>query len=193
MIVACVLRSGGDFEPAHVQWLARQVPWLVCLSDVPVAGVETIPLRHDWPGWFAKLEMFGPSLDGDVLMFDLDTVVLSLPDEPSETTVLRDFTRPELMGSGFMYVTEADRARVWDAWMQDPAGHIAACQKWPRFGDGGFLQEHIGNAAKWGAEVVSYKVHCKRAVPAQAKVVCFHGRPRPWEVKASWIPKMDRP
>lgn len=190
MIKACVLRSGGDFTAEHVQWLARQVPGLVCLSDVPVAGVETLPLQSDWPGWWAKMEMFGPSLEGDVLMIDLDTVVRELPAQPAESTVLRDFTEPSVMGSGFMYVTAADRKRVWDAWLADPAGHMAACAKWPKWGDQGFLQDHIGSAAKWGGEVVSYKVHCRSGVPAGAKVVCFHGKPRPWAVKAAWVPPL---
>ena len=190
MIVACVLRSGGDFGPAHVQWLARQVPGLVCLSDVPVPGVETIPLQHGWPGWWSKMEMFGPSLEGDVLMIDLDTVVLSLPAEPSETTVLRDFTEPSVMGSGFMYVTAADRARVWDAWLSDPERHMRDNARWPKWGEQGFLQDHIGGAAKWGREVVSYKVHCRGGVPDGASVVCFHGKPRPWDVKAAWVPPL---
>lgn len=193
MRVACVLRSGGDFRPAHVQWLARQVPGLVCLSDVPVPGVETIPLKHGWPGWFSKLEMFGPSLRGDVLMMDLDTVVLNLPDEPGETTVLQDFTHADVMGSGLMFVTAADRRRVWDAWMTDPAGHMAACSRWPKYGDQGFLQDHIGNAAKWGDRVRSYKVHCTEALPEGTDVVCFHGQPRPWAVRAPWVPRFTAP
>jgi hypothetical protein len=190
MIAACVLRSGGDFSAEHVQWLAKQVPGLVCLSDVPVPGVKTIPLQYDWPGWWAKMEMFGPALEGDVLMIDLDTVVLGMPERPAETTVLADFTRPEVMGSGFMYVTAADRARAWEAWLSDPAGHMAACQRWPKLGDQGFLQDYIGSAAKWGSEVVSYKVHCLKGVPDGAKVVCFHGKPRPWHVRADWVPKL---
>lgn len=194
MIKACVLRSGGEFKPEHVQWLARQVPGLVCLSDVPVEGVPTIPLVYDWPGWWAKLEMFGPSLQGDVLMLDLDTVVLRVPDEPAQTTVLRDFTQPDLMGSGFMYVTAADRGRVWEAFTANPRAHMAACSTWPRWGDQGFLQGHIGHAAKWGDEVRSYKVHCGRGLPGGTEVVCFHGKPRPWGVKPAgkdvWIPAL---
>lgn len=188
MVVACVLRSGGDFRPEHVQWLAKQVPGLVCLSDVSVPGVETISLAYDWPGWFAKMEMFGPSLEGDVLMADLDTVVLGMPAVPRETTVLRDFTRPGLMGSGFMFVTEADRKRVWDSWIADPAGHMKAHR---RLGDQGFMQDIIGDCAKWGDEVCSYKEHVRgKGVPEGAKVVCFHGKPRPWDVREAWIPKL---
>ena len=190
MVIACVLRSGGDFGPEHVQWLARQVPGLVCLSDVPVPGVDWRPLQHDWPGWWAKMEMFGPALEGDVLMIDLDTVVLRLPEAPGETTVLQDFTEPSVMGSGFMYVTAADRARVWDAWLADPAKHMRDNRRWPKWGDQGFLQEHIGGAAKWGASVRSYKVHCRGGLPEGADVVCFHGKPRPWDARAAWVPPL---
>lgn len=190
---ACVLRSGGDFRAEHVQWLAKQVPGLVCLSDVDVPGVKTIPLRTDWPKWWAKLEMFGPSLDGDVLMIDLDTVVLDLPAMPDRTTVLRDFYRHELIGSGLMFVTAEDRARVWEAFNRDPARIMASCRKWPRWGDQGFLMDHLAGAQRWQdvAGVYSYKAHCQGGLPGGAQVVCFHGKPRPWEVEAPWIPRME--
>lgn len=189
---ACVLRSGGDFNAAHVQWLAAQVPGIVCLSDVDVPGVETIRLRTDWPGWWAKMEMFGPSLDGDVLMIDLDTVVRDLPALPDRTTVLRDFTRPDLIGSGLMFVTAQDRARVWEAFNRDPAGAMASCNRWPRWGDQGFLMDHLADAQRWQdiAKVYSFKVHCRNGLPDDAQVVCFHGKPRPWETRATWIPPL---
>ena len=190
MTPVCVLRSGGDFGPEHVQWLAKQVPGLVCLSDVPVPGVDTIALQHDWPGWWAKMEMFGPSLEGDVLMIDLDTVVLRMP-EASETTVLENYADPGWMGSGLMYVTAEDRARVWEAWIANPAKHIRENQRWPKWGDQGFLQDHIGNAARWGAEVRSYKMHCMAGLPADTDVVVFHGKPRPWDVRAEWVPPLN--
>lgn len=192
MTTACVLRSGGDYGPEHVQWLARQVPGLVCLSDVPVPGVETIQLQYDWKGWWSKLEMFGPALAGDVLMLDLDTVVLQMPDLPTETTVLRDFTEPSVMGSGLMFVTAADRARVWEAWIADPVRHMRENNRWPKWGDQGFLQPLIGHCQKWQdvAQVYSYKVHCRGGLPEGAQVVCFHGKPRPWAVQEAWVPPL---
>jgi hypothetical protein len=68
-------------------------------------------------------------------------------------------------------------------------------QAWPKLGDQGFLHEHIGDAAKWQdtEPVYSYKVHCKGKLPADAKVVCFHGKPRPWTVRDRWIPPLHKP
>lgn len=178
----CVLRSGGDYRPEHVQRLARMVPGLVCLSDVDVPNVECRPLLTDWPGWWAKMEAFSHAITGDMLLIDLDTTVYRLPAMPAETTVLPDFYRPRLMGSGFMYVTEADRARCWTEFMRDPEGHMARCTTRQAWGDQGFLMPLIGQSRRWGTNVVSYKVHCQNGIPNDADVVCFHGRPRPWDV-----------
>ena len=184
MVTACVLRSGGDFRPEHVLWLAKQVPGLVCLSDVPVPGVETIPLAHDWPGWWSKMELFGPSLSGDVLMLDIDTVVLDMPAMPDRTTVLRDPYREDGIGSGVMFVTAEDRARIWETWIADPAGHMRRHR-----GDQDFLQEFLGDAQRWDG-AYSYKEHCRRGLPDDAGIVYFHGRPRPWNAKDKWIPPL---
>jgi hypothetical protein len=178
----CVLRSGGDFKPEHAQALARQVPGLVCLSDVPVPGVEVLPLRHSWPKWWAKMEAYGAAIQGDMLLLDLDTYVRRVPELPSVTTVLPDFYRPALMGSGFMYVTEQDRNCIWEAFIRSPAAHMQRCRTRTCWGDQGFLMPLIGDSPRWGANVVSWKVHCKGGIPPSADVVCFHGKPRPWEV-----------
>jgi hypothetical protein len=190
----CVLRSGGEYRPEHAQWLARQIPGLVCLSDVPVPGVKTLQLQHNWPGWWAKMEMFRPDIEGDAWMFDLDTVVINLPDEPTQTTVLSDFTDRSLTGSGFMFVTAADRKRVWDAWIRDPDKHMQDNQFFPKLGDQGFLHDYIGSKGRWDHRVYSYKMHCLNGLPADASVVCFHGHPRPWHVIGrDWIPSFQRP
>lgn len=190
----CVLRSGGDFAPCHVQWLAAQVPGLVCLADQPVPGVPTVALRTRWPRWWAKLEAFDADLvPGDVLLMDLDTVVLQLPRMPENTTVLTDFYRPRLMGSGFMFLTAADRARCWAAFNRDPERHMRECVTRQKWGDQGFLMPMLGGAERWGPEVRSYKAHIRAhgaGVPRGTQVVCFHGRPRPWDAGVPWVPPL---
>jgi hypothetical protein len=190
--IVCVLRAGKDFAPRHVRWLAAQVPGIVCLSDQPVSGVPTIALRTRWPRWWAKMEAFDVDrIPGDVLLIDLDTVVLEMPDMPSATTVLDDFYRPQMMGSGFMFLTEADRARCWEAFNRNPKLHMIQCTTRAKWGDQGFLHPLIGGSARWGDEVRSYKVHCREGVPHGTRVVCFHGKPRPWEVSAPWVPQLQ--
>ncbi|MCH4563351.1 hypothetical protein MKP05_09435 [Halomonas sp. EGI 63088] len=206
----CVLRSGGDYGPEHVQWLAGRVDllqWLVgksgvlqCLSDVPVRGVPTLPLAHGWPGWWSKLELFRPDIGGDLLYMDLDTVVLGdlqqlIDAAGGRTTMLSDFYWPERPASGLMYIAERDKARVWEAWRRDPAGHMRRRGGRGTLGDQGFLGRVLGDGVqRWQdvapGQVVSYKAHCRQGVPPGARVCCFHGQPRPWDVRAEWVPEL---
>lgn len=180
----CVLRSGGDFKPEHVQRLSRMVPDLVCLSDVPVDGVRVIPLKYDWPGWWSKMEMFRPDIAGNLFFLDLDTTVLSMPKMPLSDAVLYDFGDPSVIGSGLMYLTETKRRMIWEDWIRCPEKHMAAHTKWPA-GDQGYLLPHLKNALRWQnlIRVYSYKIHCKKGVPEDAEVICYHGKPRPWELE----------
>lgn len=185
MRIVTVLRSGGEYGSQHVTRLQRMVPGhdFVCLTDTRV-DCAALPLRHDWPGWWAKMELFAPWVTGDLLYFDLDTTVFKVPTEPERTTVLRDFYHPAQIGSGLMYLKEADRAEVWDEFVRDPARHMRECTTRARWGDQGFIAPFFQDAARWQdiARVYSYKVHCRRGVPRDAEVVCFHGQPRPWAI-----------
>ena len=190
VINVCVLRSGGDYGPEHVRWLAKQVPGLVCLSDVPVPGVETVRMRYGFPSWWSKIELLSNAFDGDLMYYDLDTVVLAPLPKVDRTTVLRDFYYPETMGSGLMYIAQADKARVFEDFMRQPSLHM---RRHTVEGDQAFLQKHIGDCQKWQdvAQVVSFKAHCQSGVPAGTQVCCFHGQPRPWHVVADWIPRLE--
>lgn len=207
--VVCVLRSGGDFRPEHVKTLFDQViehwpedgtsPQCVVLTDtrrelyglLGDLGVEKIPLCYHYPRWWSKLELFRSDLLGrlgDILYFDLDTVIVgSLGDvvKVSYLTLLADFYRPERLASGMMYLPQDVREEVWRRWWPDAEGHMRHFR-----GDQEFLQgPWEAEAERWQnllpGQVVSYKAHVQRArrVPAGARVVCFHGRPRPWQLK----------
>lgn len=190
----CVLRRGAEFGPRNVQWLAKQIPGLVCLSDVAIPGVETISLQYNWPGWWAKLELFRPDIDGDLLYFDLDTVItgaLEDLDGVGKTTMLSDFYRRELPASGLMYIAQADKAAVWAEFTCNPQQHIDRCTTRDCWGDQGFLRGVL-SPLRWQhvlpGKVVSYKAHCGNGLPSETAVVCFHGQPRPWAVNEDWVP-----
>lgn len=189
---------GGEYRPRHVRALRDQVrehlpgAEFFCLSDTPVVDVTTVPLEHNWPGWWSKMELFRPDVKGDLLYLDLDTVVLTDITEMAEVgklTMLRDFyrdgtRREEGLQSSFMYLPEEDRAEVWDAFARNPA---RAMIENVRGGDQSFLERfYMDRAERWQdlfpRSVVSYKVHCRKGVPEGAKMICFHGRPRPWAV-----------
>lgn len=196
-----VLRGGGEYLPRHAQVLAKQVEKhlcadVVCYSDVPVPGVDVIPLQFKWPGWWAKMELFDPRVRGDLLYFDLDTIVvgdLGAIASVNRLTILRDFYRdgkrkPEGLGSGVMYLPEAERAEIWDKWIQQPEKYISHYRMMGK-GDQAFLEDwSMERWARWQdlvpKQVMSWKVHeLSAGIPPTCRVICFHGRPRPWRTE----------
>jgi hypothetical protein len=191
MKVLCVLRSGGVYRPEHVEVLRESCRLhlpeheFCCLTDRPGDVAGAVPLVHGWPGWFSKFEMF--RIPGPCLYLDLDTVLLR--DCRSwvrllrgrRFVALRDFYRGRrdaaAIQSALMY-WEGDVSYLYRAYLANPRGH--------RRGDQGVLEEEVvGDVHKIQditGEVVSFKV--ERAAGRgfdDASLVCFHGRPRPWE------------
>lgn len=194
MRVAFVLRSGGEYRPEHVDRLAKQVRAhlpgadIVCFSNVDVP-VERIPLRHDWPGWWSKMELFRPDIEGDLLFMDLDTAIVgSLADMAAATgpVIMRDVYRPQGLQSSIMAIPHAIKGQVWQAFTARADRHM---RRYRRGGDQAFLENHtVIRWRRWQdicpGQLVSYKADVKRLghVPAGARAVVFHGKPRPWEV-----------
>lgn len=194
--VFLVLRQSLTYTTARLEWLRRQVTDV----DVMVMGDHRDahkPLRFNWPGWWSKLELCDVDrFGGDVFFMDLDTVVLG-PVAPfatvGRTTFLSDFYRPERLQSSVFYMTEADRARVWEAWMQNPQAHIArfAVKRAGFNGDQNFMDEVLQMAtgrriARWqdtpeATPVCSYKVDVVgKGHRPRSGLLIFHGKPRPW-------------
>lgn len=212
----CVLRSGGEYTPAHVAALYDGVRcwWpsanlrFVCLTDMDMAAcppaVEVRPLQYAWPGWWSKMELCSGAHDdlGSLLYFDLDTVIVGpLIDIATarSVTLLQDFYHPTHLASGMMLLPVLARTRTWQRWILEPASlmhhfrHSRGGRHSPDLllaGDGGLLDLlWREQAASWQAlfpgQVISYKCHVlpnQKRVPAGARVVCFHGRPKPWEI-----------
>lgn len=194
LTVACVLKSGGEYKPAHVDALAAGVarnlslPYrFVCLTDLNVSH-ETVPLRHGWPGWWSKIELF-EQLISPVLYFDLDTIVVGSLDEIAfghRFTVLENFWRPDRIGSGMM-AWDCDLSRIYTIFRGNPVRFMDQYRTPENWGDQAFIKDHTPVEPerwqkKFPGKVVSYKRHVVEAgrVPAGAAVVCYHGQPRPW-------------
>lgn len=194
MQVALVYRSGGEYKDEHVTELIRQIeanlPFddIKVFSDRKIPNCHVIPLRYNWPGWWSKMELFRGDIAGDFLYFDLDTVIV---DDLAEIagvkhlTILRDFYRPAGLQSSVMFLPEADRRAVWKEWSKDPMQTIRHYQM-RGVGDQAFLESlWLGKVQLWQdilpGQIVSYKVHCKnKQVPFDARVICAHGTPKPW-------------
>ena len=201
--VYCVLRSGGEYKAEHVVRLQAQVMKHLpgadfrCLCDIEVGGVKTIPLAYDWPGWWSKMELFRPEISGDILFMDLDTsIVGDLADIASigRLALMRDIYRPEGLQSSIMYLPEAERVPIWTEWADRPKHWM---DLYRQGGDQAFLERFwLDHADRWQdvlpGQIVSWKSHVRKAhyddesgdssIPTNARVVIFHGKPRPWDI-----------
>lgn len=189
VVILTVLRSGGEYRVEHADRLRQQCA--VFAPGVPFRCLtEGDGLVSDWPGWWAKIEAF--RVPGPVLYTDLDTTVraplapLLAAAEQHDFIALRDFNPGQRqMGSGLM-AWRGDMSHLVREFERDPAEHMARCTVPRWWGDQGFIEPLTPGRAYWqdvlpGA-VVSFKKHCAAGVPAGARVVCFHGKPRPWDL-----------
>lgn len=207
--IACVLRSGGAYSVEYVRRLHNTVkrnvslPYrFVCLSDVsiPADVCESIELKHSWPKWWSKIELFREGLmkSERIIYFDLDTIILDNIDdlllidaEKFEFAALRPWNRKNrtngLFASGIMVWQNGNYSFVYDDFdVSVIASH--------RSGD----QQYISNVLLERGKVwkplqelfdgiYSYKRHCRTTLPPDARIVCFHGNPRPSEVHTEWM------
>lgn len=205
--VACVLKSGGDYNEKHVQILYNMVDRLsscpvkfFCLTDLPLSipNITTIPLKDNLPGWWSKVELFRPCLfpTDRVTYFDLDTVLLA-----DITSILTLNKHPIYgllpwnpknraggqMASGLMtwqpvnfnFIYNDFNPIIMEKFTGDQQYFSTALQdkliKWRP------LQMDITG-------IYSFKRNCRPSLPSDARVVCFHGVPRPQDcMNISWV------
>ncbi|UCE65937.1 MAG: hypothetical protein JSU85_13950 [Candidatus Zixiibacteriota bacterium] len=186
---------------------------LICLTDIASEvgklGIQTQILEEDWPGWWSKMELF--SLEGPVLYFDLDTAIVGdirplgdyitkLPDD--EFLMLRGFYKNDpcsgIMGwnGDWSWMKEEFRTYVeFSGHFYKRAEHYElACSVGQFRGDQNYIARSLGRvrmkitmAQDIMDGIYSYKVHIreKNRMPADAKIICFHGKPRPADADIS--------
>ena len=203
--VLCVLKSGGYFTPEYVIRLKNMVErhttvihQFICLTDFPgIHGCSFRALTADLPGWWSKIELFRPDIAAvdRIVYFDLDTLILDNIDDLLELDgpfyALRPWNRKNLVngqcGSGLMTWQAGAYEYLFTgferSWMARPLGdqaYISAVlrEKGEEFTP---IQDAIPG-------IYSYKRECRRGgLPDDARIICFHGRPRVHEVKDAWV------
>jgi hypothetical protein len=207
LAVACVLKDGPDFDVGYVEKLYNGCKRsltvehdMFCLTDkmdmdMPCNKVE---LRHYWPGWWSKIELFRPDVFEAyerVIYFDLDTVLVSeindLAFRPCRFAMVRGYRKPERRSSTIM-VWEGDFSKIYydmvkkeNRVLADPKAwdqrFITACLR-DYYCEPDLVQDMIPG-------VLSYKNNIKETgeLPEEATIICFHGKPRPLEVEHDWM------
>jgi len=165
-------------------------------------GCRNLPVKQ-LTGWWQKMYLFSNdiAITDRILYFDLDTVIIGNIDRMFEFTgefaILRDLYRARKnpnakdYGSGVM---------AWNGGWE--LGHGIWSKFWTTWqanskiggGDQNYLMKVIPHelTTYWQDyipdQVISYKAHIrdvepKGKIPPNARVVCFHGAPRPKEVR----------
>jgi hypothetical protein len=207
MLRIVFVKSGDAFGSDYVNILAdmcrRNLPegfpgQFVCFTDDPKGigpDIAIRPLPGDLHGWWNKLWLFkdGHFEDGDrILYLDLDTVIVGALDQivqySGSFAILRDFYRPDGLQSSVMAWPANTRNDIWHQWNacrrpMNAGGDQAWIETWA---------DHIGFVPDlWHdllpRQFVSFKRDCGKYPPKGAKVVVFHGLPRPHECETDWV------
>lgn len=201
--IYCVLRTGGygyttpggtkrkvEYGPLHVQRLQRHVRKVTnaefcALSDVPIDGVNTLPLEHDWPGWWAKMELYRLP---NVLYMDLDVAVTGRLD--------RFLTAPEFTVCGPMSTNAGKYNTSVMAWNEPPLDvyetFTADPEKWMSvktkpWGDQDFLATQRKHIATWPEGWVMPYKQLTGDPDTDTAIVAFNGTPKPEQVVHRWL------
>ena len=213
--VVCVLKTGGDFKVDCVLRLKEMVDRrfqdehdFSCLTDAYIPGVQCILLQQGWAGWWSKLELFclwNMGLHEPVLYLDLDTVItapftLPVPAE-GELYMLRDFLawgkeewKSRWWASGIM-MWNTDLGFIFERALKEGFGYFSKYYEWDQIFIGKAVRDQgkiLMKAIDDVCVVRSYKIHrlAHEMLGNDVQIVCFHGKPRPWDVETPWVKEL---
>lgn len=203
MIHIVCLKWGEKYGPEYVNNLFYSVrknttlPFKFhCFTD-KIDGIDESVVIHSLPYknieiWWNKLYLFSKEINiplGEkVFYIDLDTLITDNIDdllsvEVDKIVMLRDFLvglaqTCSTIASGLMAWRHGDYDYVWSDFIKDPQAAIESVHP---HGDQGWIEKCITEYNLWQElyprQVVSFKVHCLNGLPADAAIVCYHGRP----------------
>lgn len=203
LTIACVLKSGDGFSIDYVKKLKNMVARntslpheFICLSDLEIdpSICRSLKLNND----FNKLELFksGQIDSRRIIYFNLDIVILSNIDDLLSMNVnfisLRPWNRTNQLrgfcGTGLMsWRNDGQYSFIHDdfisgLWKKYPHGEKEYIAKTLiiKGHEPAFFQDHFNG-------IYSYKRGCRISLPGNARIVCFHGRPKPHMLDIPWI------
>lgn len=182
-----------------------------CLTEKSAGiheGVNILPLPDtDYEGWWIKLMLFQQDffgLRGRIIYLDLDVVITGnidfLAEDNAGLSIIKNWSRNRMWNSSVMSFTIGSLYQVWDEFKassyEDLKVKYRGDQEWIYF----IIPEAKMYSSTW---VVSYKKSCRSRyggwlrhigvklkapsfceaeLPADARIVVFHGFPNPEDV-----------
>ncbi len=159
------------------------------------AGIELRKLPEGLTGFYNKISLFkaGMFQDGErVCFFDLDSVITGSLDDIAAYigpfAILRDVYRPDGLQSSVMLWEAGKYNYIWEGF---------EAFRYPKLthGDQQWIEMSVTDLvilqAQFPHQFVSYKRDARFGIPIDARVVFFHGLPRPHECDG-WVQKVWR-
>ena len=214
--VASVFRPGGDYVWEDVVCLRNACDdnivggcRFICMTNIVNRieerdGVVLVPFKKDFPGWWGKIELFGPRAlkFRPFLYFDLDVAIVgditkwATLDEDYGFTMVVDYhhKRP---GSTPMFIPKKHDGitNVWKEFIQKPMHWM---NRFKRGGDQEYIAEICMPDQYWQdlfpGQITNFKQTREqegwlRELPEDLRIVGFHGKPRPRETprEFEWV------
>jgi hypothetical protein len=198
------LKTRNGYKPEYVYALQNQISKFYkkphrffCLTDHNDLKCPVIKLKHNWPGWWSKIEYFRFNFKDEVCFaIDLDTVIdddiENIVDYPHKFTALNEALTNRFtgnLGSGLM-AWSGDKTNIYETFKRNPDHFMSVCKR----GDQEFIQNIYPKFHTFqliSKDIYSYKFTLpdKDNIPGDAKIIYFSGQPKPWQTQHSWIPK----
>jgi lipopolysaccharide biosynthesis glycosyltransferase len=172
-----------------------------CLSNIET-DVMTIPLEHDWKGWWSKVELFRPNLfQGPVLYLDLDIIILKNFEklisnlDSKKFYMLEGQSKTNTPNSSIMY-WNGDYSFIYKDFLKNIAEIQSKYNKGVKLGDQGFIYDKINNVSYINSiypEFFSWKHPTHPKIIDTAAFCIFIGKEKPINnleldlVKENWI------
>lgn len=216
LVIAMVLKNDGNvYNYNYVNALSNAIRKnttknieIVCLTDNPTGFNRNInriiPLKHNFPNWWSKIELFRPDIfqNERVFYMDLDTIIVDNIDEILEFEfdfcALSDFYKLTNVGSGLMSWNSSKVTKIYEEFIKKSDFIMSTYLE----GDQQWIDQNKPQTVYFQdifpKEILSFKKHCLKndnniVIPDMAKIICFHGIPRPHAIIDESIKKYWQP
>ncbi len=159
---------------------------LLCLSDsFEGKDCEVMMLEKGFEGWWNKIQLFKSDfLKGERFLYlDLDVVITeninSILERKEHFVTIKDWIY-DTYNSSAMLMTGGENSHVYDLFVKDKDKAMKSCPQ----GDQQWITNYI--EAAYFDEFASFRMSSCESKP-KGKVVVFHGKPDPHEVKGTWV------
>jgi hypothetical protein len=206
-LAICLWKWGDRYTADQVNLMVRMIRKnlaqphrLICFTDDPTGiECETMPVwetpkeipRH--LNCLRRVKLFDMDLADRMVSMDIDGVVTGPLDplvDRDEPFVIWNYPiKVPIPYCGSMFMVRRDALRhVWRDLFTEKFDRVTPAQ-WKHGSDQVWLCQRLPDAPTWGVAdgMYSFRNHCQSRLPSNARVVWFHGKPKPWEARAPWL------